>query len=215
MHKFFYKIWSKFLTAVGDIKWFKWPFWILYDPDEYSVHGKDMMDILDIIQPGDIILRGYKHYVDGFFIKLFSIDTSESAIGGEWSHGAIYVGNNRIVHAIAEGVSEIDLLDFCKCDRIAIFRPKKYKRQAIAAAKKFLREKVPYDFNFTYGSSALYCFELAALSYAKLDIPTFSFKKFFGLVKKEDVYLAKSFIDSKDVELIYCCNPKFGISFKR
>lgn len=47
-------------------------------------------------------------------------------IGGDWSHGAIYAGDNKVIHAVAEGVSEVDLIDFCKCDRIAIFRPKKY-----------------------------------------------------------------------------------------
>ena len=213
MKKFFYKLWAKFLTIVGDIKWFKWPMWILYDPDEFSVYGKDILDILGVIQPGDIILRGYRHYIDGFFIKIFGIDTSDSVIGGDWSHGAIYIGDNKVIHAVAEGVSEVDLIDFCKCDRIAIFRPKKYKKQAISIAKKFLKDKIQYDFVFKHGASSLYCFELAALSYPKLDIPKFSFKRLFGLISKKDVYLAKSFIDSSDMKPVFCCNPKFGISF--
>lgn len=213
MKKLLYKIWSKFLTILGDIKWYKYPFWLLYDKDEFLVYGKDILKIIEVIQPGDIILRGYRHYVDGFFIKLFGIDTSDSVIGGDWSHGAIYAGDNKVIHAVAEGVSEVDLIDFCKCDRIAIFRPKKYQKQALSIAKSFLKDKIPYDFGFQHGSSSLYCFELAALSYPKLDIPKLSFKKLFGLISKKDVYLAKSFIESKDMVPVYCCNPKFGINF--
>ena len=49
MKKFFYKLWAKFLTIVGDIKWFKWPLWLLYDPDEFAVYGNDILNILDVI----------------------------------------------------------------------------------------------------------------------------------------------------------------------
>lgn len=211
MKKFLYKIWSKFLTCFGDIKCFSWPFWLIYDPDDFQITGEKLLDIMNVIQPGDILLRGYRHYLDGKFIGMFGINIKDSIIGGDWSHGAIYVGDNTVIHAIAEGVSTVNIVDFCRCDRIAIFRPKKYQKQAISIAKKFLKDKVPYDFGFQYGASSLYCFELAALSYPKLDIPKLSFKKFFGLISKEDVYLAKSFVDSPDLKLVFCSNPKFGI----
>ena len=213
MKKFIYKLWAKFLTIFGDIKIFSWPLWLIYDPDDFQIDGENMLKIMDVIQPGDILLRGYRHYLDGKFIGIFGINTDNSPIGGDWSHGAIYIGDNTVIHAVAEGVSKINLIDFCRCDRIAIFRPKKYQRQAISIAKKFLKNNVPYDFNFELGSSCLYCFELAALSYPKLKIPAFSFKKFFGLISKKDVYLAKSFIDSLDLNLVFCSNPKFNISF--
>jgi hypothetical protein len=35
MKKIIYKIWSKFLTMFGDIKIFKYPFWLIYDPGDY------------------------------------------------------------------------------------------------------------------------------------------------------------------------------------
>ena len=53
-----------------------------------------------------------------------------------------------------------------------------------------LQDNVPYDFSFKHGASSLYCFELAALCYKKLSIPTFNVKKMFGLISKKDVYLA-------------------------
>ena len=103
MKKLIYKIWSKFLTFFGDIKIFKYPMWFVYDPDAYEVTGDKVLEIMEIIKPGDIILRGYNHYADGKFIpdKL------------KFSHGAIYVGDNTIIHAIAEGVSTTNIVEFC------------------------------------------------------------------------------------------------------
>ena len=101
MKKTLYKIWSKFLTMFGNIKVFKWPFWIVYDPDDYQVTGQNVLDILNILKPGDIVIRGYNKYLDGKMIPNFK----NNIIGIGFSHGAIYIGNNIIVHAVAEGVS--------------------------------------------------------------------------------------------------------------
>ena len=201
MKKTIYEIWSKFLTAFGNVKVFSWPMFLVYDPDDYAVSGKQVLDIIDVIQKGDIILRGYTKYLDGYFIpdKL------------AFSHGAIYIGDGKIIHAVAEGVSETNVVDFTRCDRIAIFRPKKGQSKAISTAKKFLKNKVPYDFGFKKNVSALYCFELCAECYPKLDIPRQTASKFFGLLKKKDVFLAESFFKSKDLRCIYHYNPKFNI----
>ena len=146
-------------------------------------------------------MRGYTKYLDGYFIpdKL------------AFSHGAIYIGDGKIIHAVAEGVSETNVVDFTRCDRIAIFRPKKGQSKAISTAKKFLKNKVPYDFGFKKNVSALYCFELCVECYPKLDIPRQTASKFFGLLKKKDVFLAESFFKSKDLRCIYHYNPKFNI----
>jgi len=213
MKKLLHKCWSKFLTFFGDIKCFRFPLFLVYDPDDFQISGSDTEEIMSTLEPGDIILRGYNRYLDGKFINIFSIDTSKSVIGGDWSHGAIYVGNGKIIHAIAEGVSETNVVEFTRCDRICIFRPRKLKASAIKKAEKFLKENVPYDFNFQYGASSLYCFELAALCYEKLNIPTFNIKKFFGLMNKKDIYVAQSFIDSKDLDLKLCYNKKFDKHF--
>ena len=201
MKKWLYKAWSKFLTAFGDIKIFRFPFFIVYDPDDYQVTGQDTLDIMAALKPGDIILRGYTHYADGKFIpdKL------------KFSHGAIYIGNNKIIHAVAEGVSETDVIEFTRCDRIAIFRPRKFQKLAIKKAKQFLKDNVEYDFMFEEGASALYCFELCGECYPTLDIPRMTVKKLFGLVKRHNVVLAESFFKSKDMKCIYHCNPAFNI----
>ena len=197
MKKLFFKLWAKFLTAFGNIRISKYFPWLYYDTTDFKVTGDKILEIVEILQPGDIILRGFDSYLDGKFID----DPLH------FSHGAIYIGNNEIIHAVAEGVSKINVIDFCQCDRIAIFRPKKYIKQAISNAKKYIG--TGYDFCFTNGNSRIYCFELCALCYPKLDIKLQKIKK-FGFIKKH-VYLAKSFFDSKDLKCVFHFNKKFNI----
>ena len=103
MKKFFYGLWAKFLTQFGNIRISKYPPFMYYDTVDYKVKGDRILEIMEILKPGDIILRGYDSYLDGKFID----DPLK------YSHGAIYIGNNTIIHAVAEGVSEIDVIDFC------------------------------------------------------------------------------------------------------
>ena len=203
MKLFFYKLWAKFLTFFGDIKIFRFPFWTVLDPDDFQVTGEKTVEIMKILQPGDIILRGYNKYLDGKFVpdKL------------AFSHGGLYAGDNIIIHAVAEGVSEINVVDFTRCDRIAIIRPKKGKVAALKKAREFLKNKVPYDFGFRKGVSAVYCFELCGECYEKLQIPRYTVKKFLGLVRRKNVFLAESFFKSPDMDCIFHWNPKFNINF--
>ena len=197
MPKTIYKWWSKFLTFFGDIKVFSYPLWLVYDPDDFQVGGKKVLEIFKTIKPGDVILRGYNKYLDGKFIPSKT----------KFSHGAIYVGEGKIIHAVADGVSLTNIIDFTRCDRIAIFRPKAGQESAIKKAQEFLKDKVPYDFGFKRGVSALYCFELCGECYDMLDVPRYTVKKFFGLVKKNNVYLGDSFFDSPDFKCVFNYNP--------
>ena len=204
MKQFFYRVWSKFLTMFGDVKVFKWPFWIVYDPECFKMPGEKIIDLIDCIQPGDVILRGYDMYLDSAFID------SKRA----YSHAGLYIGANEVIHAVAPNVSKCNIIDFCECDRIAVVRPKKGQKNAIKLAKKFLKDNIPYDFNFADNREALYCFELAAESYPKLSIPRKTVSKFFGILKKKNVVLSDSFFESKDFKLIFEYNPKFNIDIK-
>ena len=200
MKKALYKIWAKFLTWFGNIKIFKFPLFVVYDPSMYKMDGKHIIKAFQLLQPGDVILRGYDNYLDGYFI----------ADPYDYSHGAIFIGKGKIIHAVAEGVSEIDAIDFMHCDRICILRPNKYKQQAIKQAKKFLENNTPYDFCFNSGSSALYCFELVAECYPKMDIKKIQVKSFFGLLRKS-TYLADSFRTNANFNIVFEYNLKHNI----
>ena len=191
MKSLFKKIKDKFLTFFGDIKVFKYPFWIIYDPCQYQVEGKKLREILSALRPGDILCRGYVNYLDGYFIP------------GKYSHSGIFVGNNTVIHAIAEGVERCDVLDFLKCDCVCIVRPKDKHSTTLAVDRAHGYLGTNYDFNFTAGDEALYCHELTATCYREKKIKKHIPKLLWGLIKgKEPLYLAQSFIESDDFTVI-------------
>lgn len=152
-----YKVWSKFLAIVGEIRIFKWPCWVVYTPGEYKVTGAHFYKIRELIRPGDILLRGFDSYLDGLFIP------------GRYSHAAIYVDtdNDTIIHAMTPAVQFTSLAEFIRCDRIAVIRPtvsQKHINIAIQNAMNVIG--VPYDYDFkldegtNVGRREFFCSEL-------------------------------------------------------
>ena len=190
--KNWYKWWKQLLTIIGNIKVFKTPCFIQYSIDEYDykVRGNVIRDICSKLKPGDVILRGYDHYLDGWLIP------------GEYSHAGVYVGDNVIVHAVSEGVKEIDTIDFMQCDRVMVLRPKSGVKAAVNFVKKSIGEKYDFKFNTT-DSSEFYCFELAAKAYKNLDINAYDIEMFglkFTFLSPK--YTAESFINSPDFKFV-------------
>jgi len=131
-----------FLTWFGDLKFFKVPPILVYDPGSYKVKGEDTREVIDIIQKGDIVLRAYDNYVDGLFIPgLFShvgFYYGNATEANRKSAGTIIddnpdklacvqkeefkVGKQMIIHAMADGVFMEDIINFCRCDRMVILR---------------------------------------------------------------------------------------------
>lgn len=203
IQKIFNNGWTRFLDFFGDIKLFKYPFFLVYDPSFFQMTGEKIEEAMTILQPGDIILRGYDCYLDGHFID------------GDYSHGAIYVGDNTIIHAVSPIVCRTHSITFMECDRIVILRPTCDVKDAIEKANEFADLKVPYDFYFESDSAnRLYCFELVAACYPELEFEKHEVKKFFGLVKRQ-VYLSKSFIESKKVVKMFEYNPRLKSDFSK
>ena len=59
----FKKLRNWFLKIFGDIKVFPYPLWLVYDPDQYFIDGAKLREILDTVQPGDILFlqRSFAH----------------------------------------------------------------------------------------------------------------------------------------------------------
>lgn len=194
-----YTYWIKFLTIIGDIKVYKTPCFILYNNEEfdYKVRGYMIREIEEKIEPGDIILRKYCHYLDGFLIP------------GDYSHSGIYVGNNNVIHAIAEGVIETDIIDYCQADAILVLRPIKGQDEAIAFAKQTIGS--PYDFKFnSEDSSEFYCHEFTQACYKNsIKIEPIQ-PKFFGKTLSfiKPKYLADCFINNENFNKVIEFNPK-------
>ena len=150
-----YEYWSKALTILGDIKISKYPFWFLYQPEEYKIKGDDIRKIISVLEPGDILCHNYNDYL------------VSKLIPGSYSHGAIYIGDNKLIEAVAEGVREADIIDFCRCDRVKIFRPVSGQEKAIERVKRWVGKN--YDLTFQSLNDSYYCWELCAEAYKELD----------------------------------------------
>jgi len=143
-----YKIQSAFLKFFSHIKVNKYPFWLSYEPVTFKLKGNVYYELKKIIKPGDIVLRGYNHYIDGFFIP------------GKYSHAAIYTGdkdyNKEIIHAMTPNVQYTNLIDFTRTDRIAVIRTKLNAleiTEVLSRATKQLNK--PYDYDFLFEEGAL------------------------------------------------------------
>lgn len=187
------KILRFLLKPFSDIKIFKYPMFIVYDPGTYEVTAKEIREIEYIIQPGDILLRGYIHYLDGYFIP------------SKFSHAAIATGNKTIIHAVAEGVIEEDILRFCQCDSVVILRPRvPYgdKLKAVEYAKEHIG--CSYDFEFNPNTEDTYfCTELVYWCYKdKIDVEPHIVTKLFGLLKKYTI-VPDEYLRSQKLDIVY------------
>ena len=150
MGNFFYKLKSKFLKWVAEIRFYKGGV-VFFGESHYTVTGEDMRRVLDCVQEGDVLIRRYSHKLGSVFIP------------GHFSHAALYVGNNKIIHSIGSGVQEDDILHFCRCDSISILRVPNINVSEISIIiKKAVAMKnnhVKYDFDFRKGNDTYYCTE--------------------------------------------------------
>ncbi|MFO0694021.1 MAG: YiiX/YebB-like N1pC/P60 family cysteine hydrolase [Polyangiales bacterium] len=123
---------ERILTVFGDLKVFPHPMFLVYDPKSYAVRAEEIRFLLDCIEPGDILVRGYRNYLDGYFIPgyfthvgLYVGDIDEAdrdVVENEEGLGAFRPGPQRVVHAMAEGVFMEDLLQFVRCDSLCVLR---------------------------------------------------------------------------------------------
>jgi hypothetical protein len=149
MSDLFYKMKSKVISFLADIRIY-WFGFILFGQSSYKIKGPHMRHIINTLEPGDILLRRYDHYLGSV------------AVSGYFSHAAIYVGDNRIIHMLGDGVCEEDILTFMRCDDIAILRESSQvtKESAIEKAENFLVSGVEYDFDFDNDTvNRMYCTE--------------------------------------------------------
>jgi len=122
--------------------------YLVENPASYRLTGKGMREILSRLQPGDILLRAYDGYVDGSFIKLSSQCSQRGYRRGWFTHAALFVGTlggqdranvpidfrdkegyfdegpQMVIHSMAKGVHTEDILTWCRCDYMAVFRVK-------------------------------------------------------------------------------------------
>ncbi len=195
-----------FLHVFGRIKIYRWPMFIIYDPKGYDVTALGIRKAMAIAKKGDIFVRRYRNYLDGYFIP------------GRFSHSGIYVGGGIIIHAMGDGVQKIDILDFLRCDGFAILRPiekdgmdmKELTDKAASIAHSYLGNEYDFDFEIEKADPGkkpkekVYCHEMTRKCYPDLDIPLVKPSLWNGMIRmNKDQVLAQSFFDSEDIEVVY------------
>jgi hypothetical protein len=137
------------IKNVADVRLYKGGI-VLFGDSHYRMRGEDVRDIVNSLQKGDVLLRRYDHYLGGMLTP------------GYWTHAAIYIGDNRVVHMLGGGICSEDILTFCRCDHVAVLRHTGDDYPAYLALKKageFLAKGVQYDYEFESDDEELYCTE--------------------------------------------------------
>lgn len=152
----FYKIKSSVINWFGDIQIFKYPFFILFGSTSYKIKGTHQREILDLIKPGDVLLRRYDHYLSGLMIP------------GYFTHAALYVGDNQVIHLLGDGIYKEDILTFLRCDNITLlrFKDQSMVSSAITKAYEQLALGIEYDYDFDMDKpDKFYCTEFIDYCY--------------------------------------------------
>ena len=209
MSNFFGGLWynvkAGFLWVFGKIRVYRWPMFIVFDPKGYQVKGDGIRKAMDMARAGDVFARRYVNYLDGYFIP------------GRFSHTGIYIGGGIVIHAMGDGVQKIDVIDFLRCDGFAILRPKcdlETKKKAVEIANSYLGCEYDYNFDITGDyqnksevesrAKSVYCHELTRSCFPDLDVPTIKPQLWHGMIRSNKrQFLAQSFFDSPDFEVVY------------
>jgi hypothetical protein len=176
------KLYNGFLTFFGDIKVFKFPMFIIYDPGSYKIKGEDIRQVINLVKPGDILIHGYINYLDGYFIPGFfshaglylgKIEETDSVELKPEQKEHFKTGEQMVIHSMAEGVFMEDVINFCRCDYMVILRRKKEIEQQETLTFDKLKPLqylgLNYDFKFDFSNkSKLSCTELVYQCYVEI-----------------------------------------------
>ena len=181
----------KFLIkASGHIYLHKYPMFIVYRPNMHKVKGRDVRKILDVVEPGDILLRRFNGYLNTIFTP------------GFWSHAGNYVGNDKMVHSVSAGCIKEDILDFCRADAVCVLRPVELYEEAINKANMMSKMILPYDYDFSSVNEAYYCTELVDMVHDHM------FQDDFTEIAGNNILTPDSIYNSEKVRLILQVNHK-------
>ena len=163
MFKFIDRIKVAILHQLSNFRIYPWPLFLIYNPHTFTVKGHHYYEARKLLQPGDMLLRGYKQYLSGYLIP------------GKYSHVGIYIGGDeeQIVHAFPDTVQYANLAHFMRCDTFAIVRPNVSKKDIkLALDRAISKVGTAYDFNFIFEETdftarQFSCSELCYFAYQK------------------------------------------------
>lgn len=123
---------EKLFTVFSHIKVSKWPLFMTYRPRNFAIKGSQTREVLKLVKPGDILVRSFNQYLNGYFIPgtfkhvgFYLSEVTEQHLK-QFAHvehfGEFNTGRQMVIYAIGNEVFLEDLIDFCRCDGLAIMR---------------------------------------------------------------------------------------------
>jgi hypothetical protein len=123
---------AKLFKVFSDIKAFKMPLFISYRPQTFALKGHHTREIMKLVKPGDILVRSFKNYLNGHFVPgtfqqagFYLSEVTEEHLRklAQVEHPTEFrTGRQIVIHAINGKVVLEDLIDFCRCDGLAVMR---------------------------------------------------------------------------------------------
>jgi hypothetical protein len=150
----------KSIELIANMKVYKYPFFIILGGDtKNGIKGYHQREILNVIEPGDILLNRH----DGFITNI--------GIPGYFSHASICTSKDEVIEMRGNGIEKNDILTFMDCDDIEVLRfigedaPIR-RDKAVAQAKMKYIDKIQYDYEFDFDDSVKFsCTELVDFCY--------------------------------------------------
>ncbi len=130
---------------------------MVYRPQSFALKGREIREIQSLIKPGDILVRTFNQYLNNYFLPstfkhvgLYLGEVSENhlrQVAKISNPNDFNPGKQRVIHAIGDEVILDDLLDFCRCDGLAIMRfprvLKNNKQQIPDILKAYFKNPTP------------------------------------------------------------------------
>ncbi|MFK5970966.1 MAG: hypothetical protein QM487_12730 [Candidatus Marithrix sp.] len=122
---------TKLLAGLSKIKVFKWPLFISYRPNSFVIKGYHTREILKLVKPGDILVRSFNNYLDNYTIPgtftqvgfyLSEVNEQHLKKFANVEQHNFKLGRQMVIHSIGGKVILEDLIDFCRCDALAVMR---------------------------------------------------------------------------------------------
>jgi hypothetical protein len=116
-------------------------------------------EVMSLLQPGDVLVTRKENALTNYFLP------------GYWPHAAFYIGGERVIEALKDGVRERTMDSPLGNDAVAVIRPRLSPEridEAIQRARTHVGKPYDFDFDFTR-SDRLVCTEVVYRSLDGLD----------------------------------------------
>jgi uncharacterized protein YycO len=165
-----------------------------------KISSDERRKVLSVLETGDILLTTDKLFPAWELVSI--------CLGSpQYSHAAIYEGENRVIeattfHPSGYGVAHTEVQEyFSGRKNVCVLRPAYRSNEDKSAMLDWLQQQIgkPYDYGFNFNNDrAMYCSKLVAKAMGVADITVSTIWKF-----RREGYIPDTFLQMADVRIMY------------